>query len=496
MRNDQVIFSLAALLVGTLAGWFVDYSPRSMALGEGKAATSPARLSSAGHSPNSSVPADIFAERLHNAFGIAKHEKRERAITGIADDMTVDELRDALQRLGKIHVRERARIRTVLLARWGELDPTAAIRYAASLANLADRSPAVCAVIGHWVGKDPRAAEAWVVALPPGAMKTDALAALVEGLAVNEPHRALQLAQGNPAEGFGIPRYGHSNLVPSLFDKWLVDDPAAAADAAAKLPASAYFRDSALNLIARRWAEKDLARALAWAQSLGPNVDRSNTAMTGSLLTWLTKDPDAAMAWLNEYPDGDLKLGLVRNIASNLNSEDPALAMHLAVAIPSGIAREQSIDESMRMWLCDNPAAAAQWALQQDDTKTRRVALRRVAIQRLMDDPKEARDWITSLPPSAVKDTMLHDATMMIVDGLRGERVSLNPLLGTMSPESIQNSARVLSEISDTQIRMAACTALAAKWLSHDEPSARAWIESLPVSPAEKAELLKAKPKP
>jgi hypothetical protein len=53
----------------------------------------------------------------------------------------------------------------------------------------------------------------------------------------------------------------------------------------------------------------------------------------------------------------------------------------------------------------------------------------------------------------------------------------------------------MLSEISDSQIRMAACTALAAKWLSHDEPSARAWIESLPVSPAEKAELFKAKPK-
>src|SRR4030095_13903810 len=136
MRNDQVIFSLSACLAGTLAGWFVDFSTRSMALGEGKAATSLAPSPSAERQPDSSVLANTFAERLHDALSITKREKRERAITAIADGMTVEGLRDALQRLDKIHVRERAQIRKVLLARWGQLDPTGAIAYASSLANL------------------------------------------------------------------------------------------------------------------------------------------------------------------------------------------------------------------------------------------------------------------------------------------------------------------------------------------------------------------------
>jgi hypothetical protein len=471
----------------------VDYaisirSPRQRGIGlaaldEVKVATSPAYSPSAERSPDSTPPATTFADRLHDALSIPTRGKRERAIAAMAEGMTIEELRDGLQRLEKIHVRERARIRTVLLARWGQLDPEGAIEYAASLPNIADRSPAVCVVIGRWVGKDPRAAEAWVVALARGAVKIDALTALVEGLAVNEPHRALQLAR-DITPRFGVSRYG--NLVPALFDKWIDDDPASAADAAAKLPASVYFRGQALQLIASRWAEKDFDRAMAWVS------DRSapqTSAITGLLSTWLAKDSDAAIAWLNEYPDGDVKLGLVQSMASNFSDGDPALAARLALAIPPGSIREQAIEGAVCTWVSENPAAAVEWAFQQDEETIRRVALRRIAFERMTDDSEAARAWITSLPGGAVKDTMLRDAARMIVEGS-------NPPIARMSPESIQNSARILSEISDAQIRMAACTSFAAKWLSRDEPTARIWIETLPLSPADKVELFKAKPKP
>jgi hypothetical protein len=499
MRSDQLIFCCSALVAGGFAGWFA--AAPSPAPKQSRQANIASLSSQPAVESVALPPKDDFIARLHDVLSISRRIQRQRAITTIADGLSVADIREALQHLDKIqlHWKERNHVRSALLAQWGKLDPDGAITFATALDNLSDRQSAVDAVLGGWIEKDRRAAEVWVTGLPAGPLKKSALAALVTALAVAEPAHALDLARDISFSRSMLTSDCVTPLVHALFDKWIDEDPAAAAGAAAKLPDTVSFRDGALHLVGKRWAAQDIDRAFAWAQSLGPVTDTNEyqrNALTGVLNSWLSKDPDAAIQWLNDLPDDDAKLGFIQSVASQFQDSDPARAMQLAVAIPPGWAREQTVDYSMRAWLSNDPLIAANWAVKQEDDGIRQVALRRVAAGWLSTDPASAREWIESMPAGAMKDKMLHDATMMIAAGIQWGRRGTIPLIEWMSTEAIRDAAAALDAIGDPNQRMAAYSTLAGKWLNRDAQTARAWVEKLPISDAEKSALLQAKPKP
>jgi hypothetical protein len=500
--RNAVLFGLATFVPGVITGWLVGPSPAATYRSEPRtqSATELPTAHLAGSALSSASESEFMA-RLHDALSISHPTQRDKAITALADGLNGPEIRDALERLDKIHLRERSRVRRALLARWGELDPEGAIAFAMTVSNASDRAEAVSAVLGGWIEKDAQAAETWVAALPPGALKTSALRTLVGAVAISNPRHALELAQDIPYESFfGVSRDGASEIVHTIFDKWIDDDPVAAADAASKLPAKVEIRNMAMHVIGKRWAEKDLDRALAWVESLQLNmssaVGHQVNALTGVLETWLTKNPNAAVDWMNNFPDGSAKVGLLQTMSFNLAVRNPADAVSLAMAIPSGSARVQALSYPIYSWIRNEPNAAADWALHNEDESVRRVALRNVASDWIRDDPAAARAWIDSLPPGDTKDAMLLDAANMISKGISyGDRQD-GPLIGSMSPKAIQTAAESLMGISDANQRREACLALAGKWLSIDPEAARDWIESLPFSEAEKSALLQAKPKP
>lgn len=508
MRSSTLTTTFASLVGGVLTGWFFT-SPRVADSGQTRISNTTAIASTPalpGSLSSSSAPRseNEFVARLHDILSIDQRAKRERAILSVADGMSVSEIRDALDRLDEIKLRERGRVRKLLLARWGELDPEGAISYAMGRQDLGERTEFVSAVLAGWCEKDVKSAEGWIVALPTGPLKREAMEALVKALAVSDPRHALQLAQDPknvPFQSYGISSDSGSPLVHALFDKWLDDDPKAAAEAAIALPSSVHFRDAALHVVGKRWAEKDLDAALAWANSNAPVMDNSDyqrNPLTGVLNGWLTADPDAAIEWLNESPDGEGKVGLIRSLVSQVYGHDPGLAMNLAIVIPPGSMREQAIVHSARNWLMSEPQSAAKWALQQEDDSIRRIALRSVAAEWMHNDPSGAREWINSLPSDAVRETTLQDAIGMIANGVTWETSGYmtKGYIDMMSSEAIQSAAQTIEQISDVAQRKAAYTKFAARWLSRDPQAAQAWIGSLPVAAEEKDALLKAKAPP
>jgi uncharacterized membrane protein len=497
--RNALLFGLATFVPGVITGWLAGPSLAATYRSEPQTG-SETEIPTAHLAGNalSSTSESEFMARLHDALSISHRAQCDRAIAALADGLNVPEIRDALERLDKIHLRERGRIRKALLARWGELDPEGAIAFAMTVSNASDRAEAVSAVLGGWIEKDAQAAETWVAALQPGALKTSALRTLVRGIAISNPRHALELAQDIPSESFfGVSSDGVSDLVHTIFDKWIDDDPMAAAAAASKLPAKLQIRDMAMHLIGKRWAERDLDRALAWVESLQFNMSSTAghqvNALTGVLETWLTKNPNAAIDWMNNFPDDSAKVGLLQTMAFNLAARNPADAVALAMAIPPGSARDQALSYPIYSWIRNEPNAAADWALHHDDENARRVALQNVASDWIRDDPATARAWIHSLPGGATKDTMLLDAATVIANGISyGDRYD-GPLIGSMSSKAIQTAAEALMEIGDATQRTTACLTLAGKWLSIDPEAARTWISSLPVTPQEKEELLKAK---
>jgi hypothetical protein len=236
-----------------------------------------------------------------------------------------------------------------------------------------------------------------------------------------------------------------------------------------------------------------------WAQTNTPKMDTSEyqqNPLTGVLNGWIAKDPKAAIEWINNYPDGDAKVGLIRSLVSHIDDTNPAEATTLASVIPPGNMREQAMVSAARSWLDSNPTAAAAWALQQEDEDVRRISLRSVAAEWMRHDPTGIRNWINSLPPDATTDTMMRDAVEMVVNGVSWGNRSYMGFIDSMSGEAIQNVADFTGRIRDESERMKAYTTLAGKWLKRDPKAARTWIEGLPVSATEKEQLLQAKAKP
>lgn len=501
MRNSTLSLAIASLLAGAFTGWFlapslIPASTHTQILNVAADSSTPP--------PPAVTPSTVavrpdneFMTRLHDVLSIGNRAKREHAILSVADGMSVAEIGEALDRLETVHLRERNRIRKLLLARWGELDPQNAVAYAMRVANQGDRITAVNAVLGGWLENDAKSAEAWIVNLPNGPVKREAMEELVESLGVSDPRHALQLAQDPrnvPFRGYGISPDGGSPLVHALFDKWLDDDPEAAAAAAVALPNSVHFRDTALHVIGKRWAEKDLEAALAWADLNSPamdNAEHQNNPRTGVLAAWLKSDPTAAIAWLNDSPDGDGKVGLVRSMVSHIYTSDPATAMELSIVIPPGSMREKAIVQTARNWLASEPQSAAKWALQQEDDSIRRMALRSVAAEWMRNDLAGAREWINSLPRDATTDTMLRDAFGMLANGVSwaGSSYMGDGFFSMMSSDGIQGASQMIDRISDVTQREAAYAAFAGRWMAHDPKAAAAWVDGLPVSDAQKAKL-------
>jgi hypothetical protein len=503
--NKRAVIFCLALVTGGFAGWLLTPTPHAAppAISTSKAQVIPSVPFASDPAKAASVPEEnTFVARLHGMLSAGTPKKRERAILRIADDLSVSEIQDALQRLETIQIRERERVRSRLLARWSILDPEGAISYAMARENLADRTAAVEAALSGWLEKDPAAAEAWITALPTGAVKIEAMTALVRALAVSNPKHALELAQNPQNLSFKmalISRDGGTPLIHTLLDKWLDDDPAAAAAAVLNLPQSVHFRRGSLHVAGKRWAGTDLDAALAWAQANTPKMDTSEyqqNPLTGVLDGWIAKDPKAAIEWINNYPDGDEKVGLIRSLVSHIDDTNPVEATALAGVMPPGTMREEAIVSAARSWLETDPAAAATWALRQEDEDVRRISLRSVAAEWMRHDPAGVRDWINSLPADATTDTMLRDAVEMVVNGVSWGGRSYMGFIDSMSGEAIQNVADLTARISDEAERMKAYTTLAGKWLQRDAPAARAWVENLPISDAEKLALLQAKPKP
>src|SRR4051794_31757615 len=62
-------------------------------------------------------PANVFGERLADAWSQPSRSKRERAIAAIADDLDLGQVQAALAKLDEMKITEREAIRASLLAR-------------------------------------------------------------------------------------------------------------------------------------------------------------------------------------------------------------------------------------------------------------------------------------------------------------------------------------------------------------------------------------------
>ncbi len=183
----------------------------------------------------------------------------------------------------------RRAFRSALIADWSVRDPKAALAY------LLEKDSANAGQLAReWLRRDPDGA---VTGLLNGGDKAKArLRNLLNDIAKLAPARLAEVVTAlKTPEG----RWETSTM--DAFATFAAKDIEAARIAADSVTGE--LRNQAIAGVAKAWAEKDGAAALAWAQSLPPG-DARDQALKASLVGWAKTDPITALGKLDLVPPG------------------------------------------------------------------------------------------------------------------------------------------------------------------------------------------------
>ncbi len=179
-------------------------------------------------------------------------------------------------------------------------------------------------------------------------------------------------------------------------------DPASAARLALVLPEGP-ARDAVLERAARGWAQREPGAALQWALDLAdsaalarrtvanelvranarPTIDRllalpvraaRDDVLVFAAAAWARSDADAAVGWLRELPEGELRSRVAPGIGFELAQSNPRRAITLAEMLPEGRDRWLLLTAIGQTWAAVDSRAALAWARQMPAGEARYAA--------------------------------------------------------------------------------------------------------------------------
>ena len=188
----------------------------------------------------------------------------------------------------------------LLLRRWVELDPTAAVGWLTQLTDAGARRELTDVLGVAWSQKDLPAALAWVESLPEDDAKRHALTDIGYEVARTDPLNAMQIAAQLPADE------NSDALLLHALAQYASADPGQSQQLALSLPPG-QMRDRVLSTMATVQAKQDGAQAARFAVeniSPGPELDR---AIIGIVQIWGKGNPTEASAWVQSLPDSPVR---------------------------------------------------------------------------------------------------------------------------------------------------------------------------------------------
>lgn len=178
---------------------------------------------------------------------------------------------------------------SALIAEWSVRDPAAALAYI-----LEKDSGNAGQLAREWLRRDPQGAITGLLA--GGEKARERLRSLLNEIAKVAPERL-----GEVLATLKPPRSRWDTSATDAFATFAAKDPIAARAAAESVTGE--MRGQALAGVAKAWAEKDGAAALAWAQAM-PAGEARDQALKAVLAGWAKTDPIAALGKLDLAPPG------------------------------------------------------------------------------------------------------------------------------------------------------------------------------------------------
>ena len=146
----------------------------------------------------------------------------------------------------------------------------------------------------EWARKNPHDALVWMLNAPAGEKRDTVVEMACAQVAESDPARAVSLAEGYSG--------GCSNLLENLVHQWAHQNEPAAYAYAIRQP-EGDERDRLLSRVAlARSRENPVEAAKLVAEQIGPG-EVQNEAAISVLHQWALRDPNAALAWAQLFPE-------------------------------------------------------------------------------------------------------------------------------------------------------------------------------------------------
>ena len=246
-------------------------------------------------------PANIvqpIAPPVANAEPVPPAEIDPEKIAGVISALSETEV---CQWLGTLAPKDlTGNIGRLLLRRWVELDPAAAINWLAQINDSAVHQELVDVAAVAWSEKDLPNALTWVESLPEDAIKHQALTDLGFEVARVAPVDAMQIATQLPAGD------NTDSLLLHSLAQYASADPAQSQQLALSLPYGP-LREQALSTVATVQARQDGAGAAQFAvQNISPGANL-DSAVIGVVQLWAQNDPMGAAFWIQSFPASPIR---------------------------------------------------------------------------------------------------------------------------------------------------------------------------------------------
>ncbi len=343
---------------------------------------------------------------LREILAIPNPLERYEAALAFVKNLTADEIEGYLKELragsgkGKMMNPETNFLRNLLLAKWTQEDPDAAL---ASLSPAGGKQAYSDAgtVLGTLAAMDPARAAAWLSDSDNAILRqpwmSDLLTqSIAEQWARQDPDAALEWASTlDPDQQVGA----YSGIISNILES----DPQRAAALAMSLDSA--DRPRLLGQIAEAWAARDAAGAVAWANTLS-GADREG-ALSEALGTWAASEPSAAAAYVDQLPQQERSPYLL-DVVRNWSQQAPADAAAWLGNQPEGEGRAGAMGHLMWNWTTADPEAAANWLGEQPagpsyDSGVTGLAK---AATHAYDDPSTAVNWASTIENQDLRESM------------------------------------------------------------------------------------------
>ena len=396
-----------------------------------------------------------------------------------ADTATLDRLLAEADKLER--PRDVRETKSIILARYAELDPVAAVE--AAMATTGSDDALVRAVFAAWGKYDHTAALEHARALPELQRRYAAVAVLgtADALGADEKQEI--------AESFSVlPAFARMQAQESA-----LDDPVAAWDEAVAThgPQPDATGREALWRIAQRWADSDPRAAVTAVAALPLSAQRRSWLST-LVKHWARVDLAAASTWAEALPSTPERSSLLANVAGVIAEDAPLEAIAFAETL-TGSARQQAIGAALNAWAEEDPSAAMDALDEVGDHTMRALWQQQIAGRWASQDAHATWEWALAQPPSRTRGRLLWIPlgaiartdpleAVALADSLRGRErgEAMMMALGTWASNDARAAANwaARADTVDASEREGYLRSVVGVWAREDALEALAWVDA------------------